>query len=686
MNELELDQLSINTLRFLSVDMVQQAKSGHPGLPLGAAPMAYALWNKFLKHDPGNPTFWDRDRFVLSAGHGSALLYSLLHLTGYDLSLDQIKHFRQWGSLTPGHPESHLTAGVEASTGPLGQGISNAVGMAIAEAHLAARYNRPDHTLFDHFTYVLAGDGDMMEGVASEASSLAGHLGLGKLIVLYDNNHVTLSATTSVAFSEDVAARHRAYGWHVQEVNDGNDVQAIERAIQAAKDASDRPSLIAVQTVLGYGSPDKQGSVEAHGNPLGPDEVIKTKQNLGWPTEPAFYIPAEALAHLRGAVERGKQLTAAWRARFEAYRSAFPELAREIERRFAKQLPAGWREHLPVFPADSKGLATRKASEAVLQELSHVLPELVGGSADLDPSTFTWLKEGGDFEPATTPLRNAQGLLGGGGAAYAGRNIHFGVREHAMGAAVNGLAYHGGFVPYGATFLVFSDYMRPPIRLAALAHLRSIFVFTHDSIGVGEDGPTHQPIEQLAALRAIPSLLVIRPCDANETRWAWQVAIEQTERPSVLVFTRQNVATLDRSVYASADQLQRGAYVLNPALEKPDVILLASGSEVELIAGAEAPLLKSGVRARLVSVPCWRLFEQQSAEYRESVLPSAVRARLAVEAGSPLGWERFTGLEGATLTIDRFGASAPGATLFKEYGFTVEHVVERALALTARTP
>jgi transketolase len=684
MNELELDQLSINTLRFLSVDMVQQAKSGHPGLPLGAAPMAYALWNKFLKHDPGNPSFWDRDRFVLSAGHGSALLYSLLHLTGYDLSLDQIKHFRQWGSLTPGHPESHLTAGVEASTGPLGQGVSNAVGMAIAEAHLAARYNRPDHTLFDHFTYVLAGDGDMMEGVASEASSLAGHLGLGKLIVLYDNNHVTLSATTSVAFSEDVAARHRAYGWHVQEVNDGNDVQAIERAIQAAKDASDRPSLIAVQTVLGYGSPDKQGSVEAHGNPLGPDEVTKTKQNLGWPTEPAFYIPAEALAHLRIAVERGKQLAAAWRARFEAYRSAFPELAREIERRFAKQLPAGWSERLPVFPADSKGLATRKASEAVLQELSHVLPELVGGSADLDPSTFTWLKEGGDFEPATTPLRNAQGLLGGGGAAYAGRNIHFGVREHAMGAAVNGLAYHGGFVPYGATFLVFSDYMRPPIRLAALAHLRSIFVFTHDSIGVGEDGPTHQPIEQLAALRAIPNLLVIRPCDANETRWAWQVAIEQTERPSVLVFTRQNVATLDRSVYASADQLQRGAYVLNPSLEKPDVILLASGSEVELIAGAEAPLLKSGVRARLVSVPCWRLFEQQSAEYRESVLPSAVRARLAVEAGSPLGWERFTGLEGATLTIDRFGASAPGATLFKEYGFTVEHVVERALALTAR--
>jgi transketolase len=684
MNELELDQLSINTLRFLSVDMVQQAKSGHPGLPLGAAPMAYALWNKFLKHDPGNPSFWDRDRFVLSAGHGSALLYSLLHLTGYDLSLEQIKRFRQWGSLTPGHPESHLTPGVEASTGPLGQGISNAVGMAIAEAHLAARYNRPGHTLFDHFTYVLAGDGDMMEGVASEASSLAGHLGLGKLIVLYDNNHVTLSATTSVAFSEDVAARHRAYGWHVQEVNDGNDVQAIERAIQAAKDASDRPSLIAVQTVLGYGSPEKQGSVEAHGNPLGPDEVTKTKKNLGWPTEPAFYIPAEALAHLRGAVERGKQLEAAWRAQFEAYRSAFPELAREIERRFAKQLPAGWSERLPVFPADGKGLATRKASEAVLQELSHVLPELVGGSADLDPSTFTWLKEGGDFEPATTPLRNAQGLLGGGGAAYAGRNIHFGVREHAMGAAVNGLAYHGGFVPYGATFLVFSDYMRPPIRLAALAHLRTIFVFTHDSIGVGEDGPTHQPIEQLAALRAIPNLLVIRPCDANETRWAWQVAIEQTERPSVLVFTRQNVATLDRSVYASADQLQRGAYVLNPALEKPDVILLASGSEVELIAGAEAPLLKAGVRARLVSVPCWRLFEQQSAEYRASVLPSAVRARLAVEAGSPLGWERFTGLEGATLTIDRFGASAPGATLFKEYGFTVEHVVERALALTAR--
>jgi transketolase len=684
MNELELDRLCIDTLRFLSVDMVQKANSGHPGLPLGAAPMAYALWSRFLKHNPAHPSWWDRDRFVLSAGHGSALLYSLLHLTGYDLSLEQLKQFRQWGSLTPGHPESHLTPGVEASTGPLGQGVGNAVGMAIAEAHLAARFNRPGYQVFDHFTYVLAGDGDMMEGVSGEASSLAGHLGLGKLIVLYDNNHVTLSATTSVAFSEDVAARYRAYGWHVQEVGDGNDVAAIQRAIQAAKDAGDRPSLIVVQTVLGYGAPDKQGTFEAHGSPLGPEEVVKTKRNLGWPLEPAFLIPREAVAHFRSAVERGQQLEAAWRAQFEAYRRDFPELARELERRFANQLPNGWSDRLPVFAADAKGMATRKASESVLQELAHALPELVGGSADLDPSTFTWLKAGGDFEAASTPLTGAQGLLGGGGAAYAGRNIHFGVREHAMGAAVNGLAYHGGFVPYGATFLVFSDYMRPAIRLAALAQLRSIFVFTHDSIGVGEDGPTHQPVEHLAALRAIPNLLVIRPCDANETRWAWQLAIEQRERPSALIFTRQNVATLDRSVFASAELLLRGAYVLNPAADEPDLILMASGSEVALIVAAEASLRSAGLRVRLVSMPCFRLFEQQPAAYRDSVLPSSVRARLAVEAGSPQGWERWTGLQGEILAIDRFGASAPGATLFKEFGFTAEHVVERARALSAR--
>lgn len=685
MSTAELDQKSIDTIRFLSVDMVQQAKSGHPGLPLGAAPMAYVLWSRFLKHNPADPTWWDRDRFVLSAGHGSALLYSLLHLTGYDLPLDEIKRFRQWGSLTPGHPEFGHTRGVDATTGPLGQGFANALGMAIAEAHLAARYNKPEHVIFDHFTYVLAGDGDLMEGVQSEAASLAGHLGLGKLIVLYDNNHVTLSATTSVAFSENVGARHRAYGWHVQEVSDGNDVTAIERAIRAAQEATDRPSLIVVQTVLGYGAPDKQGTYEAHGNPLGPDEVTKTKQNLGWPVEPAFLIPEDVSKHLQSARDHGAGAERAWRARFDAYRSAFPELAREIERRFAKKLPPGWTDKLPAFAPTEKPLATRKASEAVMQAIAHALPELAGGSGDLDPSTFTWLKNEGDFEASATPLSSAQGLLGGG-AAYAGRNIHFGVREHAMGAAVNGMAYHGGFLPYGATFLVFSDYMRPSIRLAALAKLHSIFVFTHDSIGVGEDGPTHQPIEQLAALRAVPNLLVIRPGDANETRWAWQVAVEETERPTALIFTRQNLPTLDRSRYAPAELLRRGAYVLNTAAagETPDLILIACGSEVELITGAESRLREKGLKVRLVSMPCARLFEEQPAEYREQVLPSAVTARLAVEAGSPFGWERWTGLAGAVIGIDRFGASAPGATLFEKFGFTVEHVVDRALALTQR--
>ncbi|HET6339141.1 MAG TPA: transketolase [Polyangiales bacterium] len=685
MNATELDQQSIDTIRFLSVDMVQQAKSGHPGLPLGAAPMAYVLWTHFLKHNPRNPEWWDRDRFVLSAGHGSALLYSLLHLTGYDLSLDDIKHFRQWGSLTPGHPEYEYTRGVEATTGPLGQGFANSLGMAIAEAHLAARYNKPGHAIFDHYTYVLAGDGDLMEGVQSEAASLAGHLGLGKLIVLYDNNHITLSASTSVAFSEDVAARHRAYGWHVQEVKDGNDIAAIERAIQAAREASDRPSLICVQTVLGYGSPEKQGTYEAHGNPLGPDEVTKTKQNLGWPVEPAFYVPEAAAKHLRSAVERGAEAERAWRERFDAYAKAFPELAREIERRFTKKLPSGWADKLPAFAATDKPIATRKASEAVMQALAHVLPELAGGSGDLDPSTFTWLKNEGDFEAPSTPLSGAQGLLGGG-SAYAGRNIHFGVREHAMGSAVNGMAYHGGFLPYGATFLVFSDYMRPPIRLAAIAKLHSIFVFTHDSIGVGEDGPTHQPIEQLAALRAIPNLLVIRPSDANETRWAWQVAVEETARPTALIFTRQNLPILDRSRYAPAELLRRGGYVLNAATasETPDVILIASGSEVELITAAEPRLREKGLKVRLVSMPCTRLFEEQPPEYREQVLPAAVAARLAVEAGSPFGWDRYTGLGGAVIGLDRFGASAPGATLFEKLGFTVQHVVDRALALTHR--
>jgi transketolase len=685
----ELDQSCVNTIRFLSVDMVEKASSGHPGLPMGAAPLAYVLWTRFLRHNPKNPRWWDRDRFVLSAGHGSALLYSLLHLTGYELSLDQLERFRQWGSETPGHPESHVTVGVEASTGPLGQGVGNALGMAIGEAHLAARYNRPGHELFHHFTYVLASDGDLMEGVASEASSLAGHLGLGRLIVLYDNNHVTLSATTPIAFTEDVAARYRAYGWHVEELDDGNDLRAIERAIQSAKDVRDRPSLISVRTVLGYGAPDKQGTFAAHGSPLGAEETRKAKQSLGWPKEPPFYVPDEALAHFRSAVDRGRQLEAAWSDALDAYGRDFPELAKEIKRRFSGDLPDGWAADLPTFAADAKGLATRKASEAVMQAVARTVPEVVGGSGDLDPSTYTWLKEDGDLESPQRSSRSVQGLVGGGWG-YGGRNVHFGVREHAMAATVNGLVYHGGFVPFAATFLIFSDYMRPSIRLAALAELHAIFVFTHDSIGLGEDGPSHQPIEQLASLRAIPNLLVLRPCDANETRWAWQTALEQRDRPTVLVLTRQHVPTLDRALYAPADLLRRGAYVLNPPAsgdrQAPDVILIATGSEVALIVAAESILRKVGVRVRLVSMPSWRLFEEQPGDYRESVLPAAVTGRLAVEAASPLGWERWTGLGGAIIGIDRFGASAPGATVFREYGFTVEHVVDEALALVSRRP
>jgi transketolase len=683
----ERDQVCVNTIRFLSVDMVEKANSGHPGLPMGAAPMAYVLWTRFLRHNPKSPRWWDRDRFVLSAGHGSALLYSLLHLTGYDLPLDQIKRFRQWESETPGHPESRVTDGVEASTGPLGQGVGNALGMAIGEAHLAARYNRPGHELFQHFTYVLASDGDMMEGVQSEASSLAGHLGLGRLIVLYDNNHVTLSASTPIAFTEDVAARYRAYGWHVLEVDDGNDLDGIERAIQSAKDVRDHPSLISVQTVLGYGAPDKQGTFHVHGSPLGAEEVRKAKQNLGWPQEPAFYIPNEALAHFRSALDRGRELEETWKQRFEAYELAYPDLAREIERRFSGKLPDGWAGALPVFPADPRGLATRKASEAVMQAVARAVPEVIGGSADLDPSTYTWLKEDGDFESPLRSQRFVQGVVGGGWG-YGGRNIHFGVREHAMAAAVNGLVYHGGFLPFAATFLIFSDYMRPSIRLAALAKLHATFVFTHDSIGVGEDGPSHEPIEQLASLRAIPNLLVIRPCDANETRCAWQTALKQRGRPTALVLTRQHVPTLDRAIYAPAELLRRGAYVLgsSDARKDPDVILIASGSEVALIVAAEPILRKANVNARLVSMPSWRLFEEQTTEYRESVLPTAVTARLAVEAASPLGWERWTGLGGAVIGVDRFGASAPGATVFKEYGFTVDHVVAQALALAGRRP
>ncbi len=676
----DLDNLSINTIRFLAADAVQKANSGHPGLPMGAAPMAYVLWTRYLKHNPANPAWPDRDRFVLSGGHGSMLLYSLLHLTGYALALDDILSFRQWDSRTPGHPESHVTCGVEMTTGPLGQGLANAVGLALGEAHLAARFNRPGHAIVNHHTYVIASDGDLMEGVASEACSLAGHLGLGKLIVLYDDNKITLAGSAALAFSEDVALRFAAYGWHVQRVSDGNDLDAIDRAVVKARSIDDAPSIIMVRTIIGYGAPHKQNTFEAHGSPLGPDELRAAKENLGWPVEPAFHLPEAAVKHFRRAVEAGASAEAAWNQRLAAYEQAHPELAAEFKRRMAGQLPVGWEAAIPSFPADAKGLATRKASEAVLQGLKGALPELVGGSADLNPSTFTVLKGEGDFQNPRTRPDGVQGASGGPWD-YAGRNLHFGVREHAMGSMVNGLASHGGFIPYGATFLVFSDYMRPALRLAALSRLGCIWVFTHDSIGLGEDGPTHQPVEHYAALRAIPNSLFIRPCDANETAWAWRVAIENRHRPTALALSRQNLPTLDRTRLAGAEGLLRGAYVLNPEVAAPDLILMATGSEVALLVAALPTLEQRGVKARLVSMPCWELFDEQPAEYRESVLPAAVTARLAVESGVSLGWHRWIGPHGRTLAMDKFGASAPGPRLFKEFGFTPEIVAQTALAL-----
>jgi transketolase len=676
-----LDALCIDTLRFLSVDAVQNANSGHPGLPMGAAAMAYVLWTRFLEHNPANPGWVDRDRFVLSAGHGSMLLYSLLHLTGYDVSIEQIRRFRQWGSTTPGHPERGLTPGVEVATGPLGQGFGNGVGMAIAQAHLAARYNRASFDVIDHFTYAIVSDGDLMEGVASEAASLAGHLKLGKLIYLYDDNRVTLSAGTGITFTEDRARRFEAYGWHTRCIDDGNDLVAIDDALRAARAETMRPSLILVRTHLGYGSPDKQDTFEAHGSPLGVDEVRATKRNLRWPEEPPFFIPEPALAHFRQAIERGERAETAWNRQRAAYAQAFPDLSRELGQALAGDLPANWDAEIPTFPADGKGMATRVASGKVMNAIAPRVPTLIGGSADLDPSTFTALAGLGDFEPAGASARDRQGSEGGGWS-FAGRNVHFGVREHAMGSILNGLAAHGGTVPFGATFLVFSDYMRPPIRLAALMGLHVIYVFTHDSIALGEDGSTHQPVEQLAGLRAVPGLVVIRPCDANETAVAWRVALETRNRPIALILTRQHVPTFDRNACAGAEGLRRGAYVLTDAPNaKPDLVLIATGSEVSLVAAAARALLARSVHVRVVSMPSWELFDAQPEEYRDAVLPPSFGARLAVEAGASQGWHRYVGKRGDVLGVDRFGASAPGDVMLREYGFTVENVCSRALAL-----
>jgi len=676
----DLDLFCVNMLRFLSIDAVQNAQSGHPGLPLDAAPMAYVLWAKHLKHNPRNPEWFDRDRFILSAGHGSALLYSLLFAAGYDLPLEELKRFRRWGSMTPGHPERGRTPGIETTTGPLGQGFGNGVGMAMAEAHLAAKYNRPGHGIINHFTFGIVSDGDLMEGVASEAASLAGHLKLGKLVYLYDCNRVSLAAGTDITFTEDVDKRFQAYGWHTQKVGDGNDLDALDRAMRAAKEEREKPSLIIVDTHIGFGSP-RQDSFKAHGEPLGKENVRLTKRNLGWPEEPDFFIPEEALRHFRRPAEAGAAAEDRWNAAWGAYARAFPEEAAELGKAMKSELPEGWNRDLPEFPADPKGMATRAASGKVLNVLAARISQLTGGDADLAPSTNNTLKGMGDFEHPSRAGGDDQGSAGGGWS-YAGRNIHFGVREHAMGAILNGMATHGGVIPFGATFLVFSDYMRPAIRLAALMEIRVIYIFTHDSIGLGQDGPTHQPVGHLASLRAVPGLVVIRPSDANETVCAWKKALEIRDRPVALILTRQNVPVLDRKEFAPAEGLEKGAYVLAEASGgSPRLILIATGSEVPLALSARAELEKRGIAARVVSMPSWELFEAQPPEYRERVLPPSVGARLAVEAASPLGWHRYVGTEGDVIGVDRFGASAPGEIVMREYGFTADNIVGRALAL-----
>ena len=667
----ELDELCINTVRTLSMDAVQKADSGHPGTPMALAPLAYVLWTRHLRYDPAHPKWPDRDRFILSAGHASMLLYSVLFLTGYDLPLEQIEQFRQWGSATPGHPEYGHTPGVEVTTGPLGQGFGNAVGMAIAEAHLAAEFNREgEKPLIDHRTYFIASDGDLMEGVSHEAASLAGHLGLGKLIGFYDDNHITIEGSTDLAYSDDAAARFEAYHWHVQRVEDANDLDALDKAITVAQSVTDRPSLIIVRSHIAFGSPNKHDTAEAHGAPLGENEIQLTKENLGWPRpDDHFYVPDEALRAWREAGARGKDLRAEYEARLKTYTAKHPDEARELDRRLRGELPANWRSAMPTFEASAKGMATRAASSKVLNAFAARIPELMGGAADLAPSTKTLLDDSGAFEHAN----------------YRGRNMHFGIREHAMGAAMNGMALHGGIIPYGGTFLIFSDYMRPPMRLAALMRKHVIYVFTHDSIGLGEDGPTHQPIEQLAALRAIPGFTLFRPADANETAEAWATAIEMTDAPVALVLTRQNVPTFDRSKLGAASGLVKGGYILADAESaRPEVVLIASGSEVHVVLEAREQLRERGVRARVVSMPSIERFEAQPREYRDSVLPPDVKKRIAMEAAATMPWYRIVGDEGAVIGLDHFGASAPYQRLYEEYGLTPEHTVRKALEMLGR--
>jgi transketolase len=676
-----IDQRCINAIRFLAVDAIQKANSGHPGMPMGAATMAYVLWTKHLKHHPGDPHWVDRDRFILSAGHGSMLLYALLHLTGYDISLSELQSFRQWGSRAAGHPESNLLPGVEVTTGPLGQGISNAVGMALAEAHLAACYNRSGYDIVDHFTYAIASDGDFMEGVASEACSLAGHLRLGKLIVLFDDNSISLAGSTSLTFTENVGMRFQAYGWHVQTVEDGNDINAIDQALKAARLETTKPSLISVRTVIGFGSPNKQGTFGTHGSPLGTEEVRAAKEIVGWPTEEDFYVPEDVTEHFRKTVSTGNKKKEQWEELFVRYEAVYPEAAEEFKRRMQGDLPAGWDSVIPSFQWDGKNIATRKASENILQALAPKLPELMGGSADLNPSTFSWIRGFGDFEHPGQPNHDVQGMVGVEWG-YSGRNIHFGVREHAMGALTTGMAMHGGFIPYAATFLVFSDYMRPPMRLAALSKARIIYIFTHDSIGLGEDGPTHQPIEHLMNLRAMPNLTVIRPADAAETAEAWRIALLKSDGPTAIICTRQGVPIFDRSVCGPSQGLRRGGYILwQSGTEDPDVILLGTGSETHIALEAAKQLADEGIQVRVISLPSWEIFDEQPAEYRESILPSSVKIRVAVEAGIKLGWEHYVGMEGAVIGMDGFGASAPAQVLYEKFGITAERVAEAARKL-----
>ena len=660
----EIETLAVNTVRVLSAEAVQAANSGHPGMPMGCAPMAYALWRRHLRFNPSNPDWADRDRFVLSAGHGSMLLYSLLHLTGFDLSLDAIRDFRQWGSATPGHPEYGHTPGVETTTGPLGQGLGNAVGMAMAEARLAAEFNRGEHQLVNHCTYVIAGDGDMMEGVQAEAVSLAGHLKLGKLVVLYDDNNITIDGATDLAFSEDVRGRFAACGWDTALVEDGTDVDAIDRALVAAKAVTDKPSLIAVRTRIGHGSPNRENTSKAHGEPLGDEELQLTKDSLGWPAQARFHIPDPVREHFREAVTVGADAEAEWQSRWEAYAASHPTLADEFQRRQRGDLPDGWDAQLPVFAEGDGPIATRAASGKVLNAVASQVPELIGGSADLAGSNKTRINDSGDFGPDDR----------------SGRNLHFGVREHAMGAVMNGMALHRGVLPYGGTFLIFSDYMRPSIRLAALMEVPVIYVFTHDSIAVGEDGPTHQPIEQIASLRAIPGLTVIRPADANETREAWAIAMT-APGPVALALTRQKLPVLT----GATTGLRRGAYVFSeaPGDGAPDVVLIATGSEVHVAVDAAAELAADGCRARVVSMPSWEIFERQDASYRDTVLPPAVTARVSIEAGTTFGWSRFVGQDGARIGIDRFGASAPGGENLQQFGFNVANVVATARGVCA---